>query len=102
MGIITNGKIHILGNFAEYTDKKPDSFEEDYKMMVRYDEALKGIERPTLGKVVCDCVMVKEHYMPYYGWDWYHSDECAIMKHYNKYPQMANFGVDPSCIASTG
>jgi len=103
MGCIDNGKICIIGNFAKITKKKPKNwFDKDYKIMVSWDEFSKGkFERPKLGKVVCDCKEVLECYQPYYGFNWYHSDECAVMKNYRKYPQMQNLlgEYTPHCIA---
>lgn len=88
----------MCGNYAGYTKRRPkDWIERGYKMIVPY--RLKW--RAKLGKVACDCVVMKEHYQPYYGMTLYHSDECAIAKHLKKYPQMQNFfwDRDPMVIA---
>ena len=91
MGVITDGKIYIHGNFSEpkrYKNGRPKNwFNRDYKAIVPYPFKW----RTTLGKVECDCVEIVEAYQPYYGWTYFHSKECAVIKHYNKYPQMENF-----------
>lgn len=96
MGSISNGKVHIIGNFEKpkrYNTKDGyppgDWFERDFKAIVPYDFEW----RATLGKVECDCKEMIASYMPYYGFTWLHMPECAILKHYNKYPQMANLGI---------
>lgn len=98
MGLIQYGSATILGNFTKarrYKNGRPRNWiDRDYKAIVPFDFKW----RTKLGKVECDCVEVIEAYM-WYGWNYYHSNECAIMKHYRKYPQMANLGVDPSCFA---
>jgi hypothetical protein len=38
--------------------------------------------RAKLGKVECTCTEYVEAYQPYYGFNCYHSNECAIMQHY--------------------
>lgn len=99
MGLISNGKVTILGNFEKprrYKNGKPrDWMDRDYKAIIDYPFDW----REKLGKVECDCKECIEAYQPYYGWNWYHMDDCAIMKHFRKYPQMANFGILPGTIA---
>jgi hypothetical protein len=93
MGLISNGKVTIIGNFEKpkrYKHGRPkDAFDRDYKAIIPYDFEW----RATLGKVTCDCTECIEAYQPYYGFTWYHMPECAILKHYNKHPQMANLGI---------
>ena len=89
MGSISNGKIHILGNFAKISKKKPKNYDKDYKVMVPY----RFKWREKIGKVECDCKDVLECFMPYYGFDWYHSDECALMKLVKEKPQLMNLPV---------
>jgi hypothetical protein len=102
MGIRTNGKITLFGNFEtarRYKNGKPKNwFDRDWKAIIPYPFKW----RAKLGKVECDCKEVVEAYQPYYGSTWYHSKECATIKHYRKYPQMANFiwDTDPNVIAS--
>jgi hypothetical protein len=91
MGMISNGKIIIHGNFERprrYKNGKPKNWiERDWKALIPYPFKW----RTKLGEVECDCVEVVEAYQPYYGSTWYHSEECAVMKHYRKYPGMENF-----------
>lgn len=94
MGIITDGKIVLCGNFSKakrYKNGKPkDWFHRDWKAIIPYPFKW----RTKLGKVECTCKEVVEAYQPYYGSTWYHEDECAIIKHYKKYPQMQNLYPD--------
>jgi hypothetical protein len=90
MGVKIAEKLILHGNFAEISDKRPDSYEEEYKVMIPYDEMFKNWDRVKVGKTVCDCVMVKECYQPYYGFDWYHSEECALIKRLKANPQLEN------------
>ena len=102
MGMISNGKVTILGNFEKpkrYKHGRPkDAFMRDYKAIVPYDFEW----RATLGKVTCTCTECIEAYQPYYGFDWYHMDDCAIIQHLKRYPQMENLlGYDPRRIATS-
>jgi len=100
MGSIEYGKVHILGNFEKprrYKNGRPKNMDRDYKAIVPYDFEW----REKLGKVECTCTECIECFMPYYGWDWYHMEDCAIMAHFRKYPQMANLGIFPGKIASS-
>ena len=97
MGMRSYGNVTILGNFAKVRRGRPKNTDRDYKAIVPYNFKW----RVKLGKVECDCVECLETYMPYYGWNWYHSEDCAIMKHYRKYPQMQNLGINPSLITQT-
>lgn len=105
MGCIGNDKIVIIGNFEKprrYKHGRPkDWIDRDYKAIVEWDSQFKDWERPTLGKATCDCKEVLECYQPYYGFTWYHSDDCAIVKHLEKYPQIYNlvWWYDPKVIA---
>lgn len=93
------GNVSILGNFAKIRKGRPKNhnYLKEYKALVPYEFNW----RVKLGKVECDCKEVLECYMPYYGYNIYHSDDCAIMKHYRKYPQMTNFIGSPSLIAQS-
>lgn len=100
MGIKQFGKVVVLGNFAKIRRGRPkvDNFMREYKAIVPFEFKC----RAKLGKVECDCTEVLECYQPYYGFSVYHSDECAMMKHYRKYPQMGNFiGGSPGLIAQS-
>lgn len=71
-----------------YKRERPKNWiDECYEVLVPYEFKW----RATLGKVVCDCTECIEFHQPWYGFTYYHTDDCAIMKHYRKYPQMDNF-----------
>lgn len=77
----------MCGNFAKVTKKRPKNwFDVGYKMFVPFPFRW----RVTIGKVTCDCKEVKECYQPYYGWDWYHEDSCALIKLVEARPQLKN------------
>ena len=86
MGMISNGKVTIIGNFAKVTKKKPKDWMKDYKVMVPYFFNW----REKIGKVTCDCTECLECYQPYYGRTWYHSDDCALMKQVKARPSLLN------------
>lgn len=69
--------------------EKP-TYEESYTNLIPFNFKW----RAKLGKVTCDCKEVREDFAPYYGFTWYHGDECAIRAHLKKYPQMENFFPD--------
>lgn len=101
MGTYFNGA-HISGNFNPITKRKPKNWiERGYKIMVSY----KFPWRTRIGGVECDCKECEEHFAPYYGFDWYHSKNCALMKYLDRHPQVLNLwqyaGSDMRCIAST-
>lgn len=101
MGLTGNG-VHIIGNFCKITKKKPKGWiDKGYKIIVPY----KFKWRCKIGKVECTCKECEEHYMPWYGTQWYHSRECKLIKLIDKRPQILNlnqyYGVDMSIIAST-
>jgi hypothetical protein len=101
MGIINHGKVVLFGNFTtarRYKNGKPKNWmDRDYKAIVPYDFTW----RTKLGKVECDCKEIIEAYQPFYGFTWFHSEDCACMKHLRRYPQMQNFmaDYDPKVIA---
>lgn len=101
MGIIETEGVTFFGNYAGYSKKRPKDLMKDYKVMTPWEYHFSDWERPKLGKAVCNCVLVKEHYMFPFGIDIYHSDECNISKHLKKYPQIYNLigGYDPLLIA---
>lgn len=86
MGSIYGNGIHINGNFANITKKRPKSVDKDYKIIIPYPFKW----RDKLGKVECDCKEVMESYQPYYGRTCTHSNDCAMMKHLRRYPGIAN------------
>lgn len=101
MGIIDTGKIVMIGNFTKakrYKNGKPkDWIDRDWKAIIPYPFKW----RTRLGKVKCDCKEVIESYQPYYGSIWTHSEECSMMKHLNKYPQIHNLIQVSNVIAQT-
>lgn len=54
-------------------------------------------------KEECDCKEMIESFQPWYGFTFYHSDDCAIVKHIERYPQMQSFfwDRDPKVIAQS-
>lgn len=78
---------HIIGNFNKLNRKKPRGwFEHGYKIIVPFDFKW----REKIGKVECTCTECEEHFMPWYGTSWYHSQECALMKYIESRPQILN------------
>lgn len=86
MSCIVGNSTSICGNFAKLSKKKPKNYDKDYKCFVKYPFKW----RAKLGKVKCTCKICEEHFQPYYGWIWYHSEACDIMEHVKKYPQIKN------------
>jgi len=84
----TNGSLTITGNFAELQQSKPEPF--------NYDRTAKWIEpftmewREVMGDAICSCTTVEVHYAPYYGFDFYHRDNCSLMRKLAAQPQIAN------------
>lgn len=101
MGLIQYGNAIIHVNFTKarrYKNGRPrDWIDRDYKAIVPFTFKW----RAKVGKAECDCSEVIEAYQPWYGFSYYHLDDCAIMKRYGKYPQMANLGVYPRCFAQS-
>ncbi len=101
MGTYYNG-IHINGNFKKITKRKPKNWiENGYKIIVPYQFKW----REKIAGVQCDCTVCEEQYSPYYGVDWYHLKDCALMKFIDKRPQILNLwqysNRDMKMIAST-
>jgi hypothetical protein len=96
MSCIVGEGFAICGNFAKLSKKKPTGYDKAYKCIVPYSFKW----RTKVGKVECTCKEVEEHYAPYYGFTWYHTEGCAILKHIKKYPGINNlFESDLSVIA---
>lgn len=82
------GGITISGNFAPLEDRKPEPF--------NYDRTAKWLEpysfewREVLGDAICNCTMVQVHYAPYYGHDFYHTENCNLMRKLAAQPQIHN------------
>lgn len=92
MGFVDYGKVLIHGNFEEARryktkDGRPrDSWDRDYKAIIPFSFSWRvkwcGVE--------CDCKEIIECYQPYYGRNWRHMDDCAMMQLYKKHPTWAN------------
>ena len=90
MGVIEYGKVVIHGNFERprrYKNGKPKNWiDRDWKAIIPYPFKWRvrwcGVE--------CDCKEVIESYQPYYGSNWSHMDDCAIMKHHKAHPGYSN------------
>jgi hypothetical protein len=79
--------IVACGNFVKPTKRRPKNWiDRGYKIVVPYDFKW----RDKLGDVECDCKEIEEHYQPWYGFSWYHLDDCAIGKHLKKHPGILN------------
>jgi hypothetical protein len=78
---------HISGNFNPVTKRKPKNWiERGYKIIVPYWFKW----RDKIGSIECDCKVCEEHFMPWHGWTWIHSKECALMKYIERRPQIQN------------
>lgn len=87
MGLIEYNGAIVLGNFNKLSKRKPKNWiETGYKIIVPY----KFKWREKIGGVECDCKFCEEHFMPYYGTTWYHTNDCALMKLIDKRPQILN------------
>ena len=78
----------ICGNFAELSDSKPEPF--DYDKTSKWHEPYSFEWRETLGKTICNCKTVRVHYAPYYGYDYFHSDSCNLIRKLEAEPQIQN------------
>lgn len=102
MGSIVGNGIHLNGNFAKVTKRRPKNWiDKDYKILVPY----KFKWRDKIGNVECDCKECYELYRPWYGWTWTHHESCALMKHLSRHPNISNliqyYGKDLSIITQT-
>lgn len=93
---------HIIGNFNKITRRKPKNWiENGYKIIVPY----RFKWRDKFRKVECDCKVCEEHFMPYYGTTWYHSNDCTMIKEIDRRPQTLNlnqyYGINFRIIATT-
>lgn len=89
MGVINMGGVIVHGNFAERTEHKPANF--DYESDAKwYEPYPPELERITIGKTTCDCKRIKTDYAPWYGFTWWHDDDCAIVKRVKERPSLLN------------
>jgi len=72
------GDIMICGNFAERQETEPENF--DFMSTAKWYQDYPCEWRETLGGVVCSCKRVKVDYAPYYGFDYFHLDNCNLMR----------------------
>lgn len=84
----TNGRISICGNFAELQDSKPEPF--DYDHTAKWLEPYSFDWREVLGKTICNCKMVEVHYAPYFGFDYFHNQNCNLMRKLRAEPGIQN------------
>lgn len=84
-----DGTMVVCGNFAEVLPEKPKDFdyERDAKWLEDYP---KDLERIKIGKTTCDCKKIETHYAPWYGYSWFHSEDCALLKRVKERPQLLN------------
>ena len=101
MGCLIGENMMICGNFAKMSQEKPKGYDRDYKCFVPYPFKW----RQKIGTVECDCIEVEEHFQPWYGFDWFHREACAILKHIKAHPGILNLQqfveLDPRHIASS-
>jgi hypothetical protein len=89
MGCEQMGDITICGNFADLLPEKPKDF--DFDRTAKWLEPYPFDIREVIGGTVCNCKVVKAHYAPYYGFDYYHQDSCFIMQKYRNTPNAEYF-----------
>jgi hypothetical protein len=102
MGTVVFNNAVVIGNFSKLSKRRPKNWiDKDYKILVPY----KFKWRDKVGKVECDCKFCEEHHQPYYGFTWFHSQECSLMKYLKEKPQIGNliqyWGQDLTMIAQT-
>lgn len=78
----------ICGNFASLQSTKPEPF--DYDKTAKWVEPYLFEWRETLGKTVCNCRVVEVHYAPYFGYDYYHSKYCNLLRKLDAEPGILN------------
>lgn len=90
MGVMQFGDVIVHGNFAEVLPEKPKDFnyEHDAKWLEPYPK--EWADRVRIGKVICTCKVVEVHYAPYYGFDFYHTKGCNLMRQIKARPQLVN------------
>lgn len=89
MGCQISDNMVICGNFAEVLPEKPKDFDydSDAKWLEPYPEKW---ERIKIGKTTCTCQKIETHYQPWYGYSWFHTDECALMQRVKDRPSLLN------------
>lgn len=84
----TNGSLTITGNFADLQDSKPEPF--DYDHTAKWLEPYSMEWREVMGDAICSCTTVQVNYAPYYGFDYFHRDNCSLMRKLAAQPQISN------------
>lgn len=88
MDIKDYGGVVVCGNFAEVLPDKPESL--DYESSAKWVEPYELEWREVMGDAICSCTTVEVHYAPYYGFDYYHSETCSLMRKLKSQPQIEN------------
>lgn len=88
MSCIVEDGMAICGNFAEVLPAKPKDM--DYDRSYKWIEPYSFEWRETLGTAVCSCKTVKVYYAPYYGYDYYHNENCNLLRKLEAEPQIHN------------
>lgn len=107
MGCLTNddGTMFVCGNFAELLPEKPKNFDymRDAKWLEPFPKEWEK-DRIRIGKTTCDCKQIETHYEPWYGFTWYHSKECALIKRVEERPGLRNLWCfeNVECIGYSG
>ena len=78
----------MCGNFVKPTKRRPKDWVTRGYRGVSVPFFFKWRKR--IGKVECDCELVEESYEPYYGFSWYHGQDCSLMRHVDAHPQLKN------------
>ena len=77
----------ICGGLPPLTKTKPRNWIEDgYRITVPY----KFRWRKKIGSTKCTCKKCYEVFSPWYGVNWYHMDDCAILERFRRKPELTN------------
>ena len=77
----------ICGGRQPITNKKPKNWI-DVGYTIKQPYPFKW--RVKIGKLECDCKECLQNYQPWYGFTYYHSDDCVLMKRLKANPQLEN------------
>lgn len=90
MGVVQYGDVIIHGNFAEVLPEKPKDFdyEQDAKWLEPYPKEFEYREK--IGSVICTCKKLEVHFAPYYGFDYYHTEDCNLLRQLKDRPSLLN------------
>lgn len=90
MGCLVDEGMAICGNFAERLAEKPKDF--DFEADAKWWEDYPFEWREQVGGTVCNCKRVKVNYQPWYGYDYFHQDNCFLVQKYHNTPNADMFG----------